>query len=255
MACLAARESRAANRGLAWIIRARQADGGWPSRMGIPGSGWATALAALLPAEKLGGEVHAGAIRWLLRTQGEETSFIYRLRLRMLGETIQPDQKHPGWPWIPGASAWVGPTSAALFALRKEAKIHSTPQIQARIEEGRAFLLSRVCKEGGWNHGGANALGYPAEPYPETTGMGLLAMRGVSTPEVERALASGGRFLVEARTADAQNWLQLGLRAHGRLPEAYKVPEEIVYRTAPELALRILSEATARGESTELGLE
>ncbi len=221
--------------------------------MGIPGSGWATALVALLPDEQLGPGVHQGAIRWLLRTQGEETSFFYRLRLRMLGEKIQPDQEHPGWPWIPGASAWVGPTSAALIALLKEARTNSAPEIQARIEEGRAFLLSRVCKEGGWNHGGANALGYPAEPYPETTGMGLLAMRGVTSPKVESALASAQRFLAQSRTADAQNWLQFGLRAHGRLPGSYQAPEEILYRTAPELALRILSEASARGEATCLG--
>lgn len=252
MACLAAGETAAARRAIAWILRVRQADGGWSSRPGVPGSGWATGLVALLPPASIGAAAHAGAIRWLLETQGEETSFFYKLRLRMLGEKISPEQDHPGWPWLPGASAWVGPTAAAMFALDKEWKANPTRQVQDRLQEGRAFLLSRACQEGGWNHGGNNALGYPAEPYPETTGMGLLAMRGVVSGKIEKALSLAERFLETTRTADAQNWLRFGLAAHRRLPDAYTPPPNIVYRTAPEMALHILADASLRGEEIYL---
>ena len=252
MACLAAGETAAARSGIAWVLRNRQVDGGWPSRPGVPGSSWTTGLVALLPPANVGAAAHAGAIHWLLETQGEETSFFYKLRLRMLGEKIAPEQDHPGWPWLPGASAWVGPTVAAMLALDKEAKMNPSRHVEDRLSEGRSFLLSRACQEGGWNHGGNNALGYPAEPYPETTGMGLLAMRGVASPTVEKALDLAERFLETARTADAQNWLRLGLAAHHRLPDAYAPPPNIVYRTAPEMALHVLADSSLRGEEIYL---
>ena len=252
MACLCASEKHAAKRGLTWMARLRQDDGGWPVRPQIPGSGWTTALVALLPEQAVGTAAHKGAIRWLLKTQGEETSFFYRLRLRMLGEAIPPDQQFPGWPWLPGASAWVGPTATAMLALTKEAKLNPAPEIANRLAEGREFLLNRACKEGGWNHGGANALGYPAEPYPETTGMGLMAMRGVGSPKIDQALALAERFLQTVRTGDAQNWLRFGLRAHGRLRRDYEPPPNVVYRTVPELALNLLADADSRERETYL---
>jgi len=74
-------------------------------------------------------------------------------------------------------------------------------------------------------------LGYDCFPYPETTGMALAALRGVQSSGTERGLAVARRFLGECRSADALNWLRLGLLAHGQLPAGYCHPVAVENRT------------------------
>ena len=240
MALLAAGETESANRGLKWLRSTRRPDGGWAPRPGIDQSEWVTGLVALLPPDGIGPEAHWGAIRWLLGTQGKETTRVYRLREWLLGIPAPAEQDFPGWPWVPGTAAWVGPTSIAMLALQKQKRRNSNSDIQERIEEGQRYLLSRMCKTGGWNHGSYNALGYAAHPYPETTGMALAALRGVSHPKVTQAIGVAQQFLSECRSADALNWLRLGLRAHGQLPRDFCPPTDVIRRTVPEASLDVL---------------
>ena len=107
--------------------------------------------------------------------------------------------------------------------------------------------MNRMCQEGGWNHGSARALGYAAHPYPETTGMALAALRGVRSPKVEIGIAVAQRFLNESKSADAQNWLRLGLRVHGRLPAEYCPALEVQFRSVPEIALNVVCGAAQAG--------
>jgi hypothetical protein len=104
-----------------------------------------------------------------------------------------------------------------------------------------------MCREGGWNHGSVRALGYESSPYPETTGMALAALRGVRSPATERGLAVARRFLGECRSADALNWLRLGLLAHGQLPAGYCRPEGIENRTLPDTSLGLLVAEAEKG--------
>jgi hypothetical protein len=241
LALLAAGETAQWKRGIAWILRTRRSDGGWASRPGVGESSWVTALAALIPEESVGQAAHAKAIEWLLPVQGEDTTALYRLRQWLLGRSNSVDENNPGWPWTPGAAAWVGPTAMAVVALESEHKRRPSANVAARAQAGRNFLMAHMCHEGGWNHGGSKAWGYDAEPYPETTGMALLAMGRVRSPGMERALSMGRKFLAETRSADAQNWLRLGLAAQGELPQGYAPPEGIAYRTVPEVALSHIS--------------
>jgi hypothetical protein len=247
MALLAAGESEKAKRGIGWLLRMRGRDGGWPACAGVDESGWTTALVAMLPPDILGPDVHHDAMEWLLGTTGEESTWVYRLRAYLSGSPPPPDQSSPGWPWAPRAAAWVAPTSLALLALARQLPrgVDSRPRIQQRLAEGRQFLLNRMCRSGGWNHGSVNALGYPADAYPETTGMALAALRGVRGPAIDRSVALARQFLAECRSADALNWLRLGLAAHGALPPDYRAPEQIQFRTVPEIAINTLISAGA----------
>jgi hypothetical protein len=245
MALLAAGESERADRGIAWLMKTRRPDGGWPACAGVDESGWTTALVTMLPPQRLGGDVHRAAVEWILGATGEESSWIYRLRAYLSGSPPPPDQSAPGWPWVPRAAAWVAPTSLAVLALDKEARRTGVSRgpLVTRLVYGRQFLVNRMCRAGGWNHGSTNALGYPAGAYPEMTGMALAALRGWPANQMERSVDLARTFLANCRSADALNWLRLGLRAHDALPAGYAAPEQIQFRTVPEIAIDMLISA------------
>lgn len=253
LAMLAAGENQRAGHGLRWIRRVERSDGGFSPQAGVAESSWVTALVALLPPEELGISAHERAIRWLLRTTGYESAPVYRVRQWLLGIPRPPEQAFAGWPWTPGATAWVGPTSLAILALEKEGRRRPSAEIARRIAEGRRFLVTRTCAEGGWNHGAPRALGYESGPYPETTGMALTALGGVDTPEVRRAIGLARRFLAGSRSADAINWLGLGLMAHGEMPAGYRRPAGVECRTLPETSLAMLIGEVQKGRDVLWG--
>jgi hypothetical protein len=240
MALLASGRAGETSRGLRWLSAAQRRDGGWPPQPAVDQSTWVTGLLALLPVgEAVSAASHAGAIHWLMGTVGHESTLQYRVREWLLGNAIPADQEFAGWPWVPGAAAWVGPTSIALLALDREQRRSPSPAIADRIATGRRFLLCRMCQGGGWNHGSARPLGYDSDPYPETTGMALAALRGETSPEIGQALGVAQRFLAGCRSADALNWLRLGLLAHGGIPAGF-TPPAVACRTVPELSLNLL---------------
>ena len=250
LAMLAIGEKVRARRGVAWLKEMERPDGGWRPHRGVEESTWVTALAALVPEEELGASAHARAIGWLIDAAGVESSRTARLRRWLMGYAADPDLEFAGWPWLEGSAAWVGPTAVAILALDKEKRL---PRARRRVAEGRRFLMRRRCSAGGWNYGSPHALGYPTKEYPETTGMALAALRGEPARKIERSIGLARAFLHQSRSADALNWLRLGLAAQGALPEGYRLPEEVIYRTVPEIALNLVVSTGPAGYSLLLG--
>jgi len=216
------RSAAAARKGLQWLTAGQRSDGGWAPRPGVDESTWVTALALLLPPELSAGDRQRAA-QWLLSQSGRESGFIYRLRLRLLGVRLDPTQQYDGWPWYPGTAAWVAPTALTFLALQKLNRFTGDSQIEKRLAEGKAFLLARRCRDGGWNHGSTQALGYDSDSYPETTGAALLALHDSKAPEMGQAIEVAERHLRESHSLEATSWLTLGLLAHGRTPSEVAV--------------------------------
>jgi hypothetical protein len=246
LALLAAGETEAMRRGLSWLRAQQLPDGGWPPQAGFDESTWVTALAALVPREQLGSRAYGRAIEWVMKTCGEESTPTFRLRQWLLGNSA-PQREPVAWPWVPGTAAWVGPTAISILALDKEYQRHRHPAVGRRIAEGRRFLTERRCRGGGWNHGSVMVYGKEGLPYPETTGMALVALRGVHSEATEKGLAVAHRFLGESKSADALNWLRLGLLAHGNLPASYCLPADVACRTLMETSLDMVVAGTSSG--------
>ena len=186
----------------------------------VQGGTWVTAQAITLACVRgvYDDSVHS-SVDWLLRVVGAESSLAMRTAAFFHLLKTKADVTHQGWPWRDGNASWVEPTAQALVALKKVAKNYRSPEIDRRVAEGEALLLSRRCSDGGWNCGNPNVLNYDLPSYPETTALALLGLQGRSSEEVGEAVALAGRYRVETRSSLARAWLVIALRCHGGDPE------------------------------------
>ncbi len=236
------RESfRSGSRFLSSIARR---DGGSSPQAGVEESTWVTALVALLPEGAVSEQQRRQAIDWLQGKTGRESGWRYKLQQRLSGNK---DEFPDGWPWFPGAAAWVIPTSLGILAFERTLRHTGAgrEELQERIEAGRRFLFARMCADGGWNHGSNKALGRDGDSYPETTGIALLALHGAARTrqealQLERAKVAARRHLASCRTAEGGAWLRMGLAAHG---ESAVSAIEPVRRTNMDEALTALAAA------------
>ncbi len=224
--------------GLQFLLSLQNEDGGFRPQTEVAEATWVTALVSLLPEEAIGTPRLERAVKWLENQTGRESSWSYRLQQMMAGNK---DRYPEGWPWFPGAAAWVIPTSLGILAFERALKGGANGRLRARVDAGRDYLFSRMCADGGWNHGSNRALGRDGDSYPETTGIALAALRGAPrSAEIERAKAAARRHLAKCRTAEGIAWLRIGLRAHG---ESAPMDFEPKPRTTQDAALLTIAEA------------
>jgi hypothetical protein len=108
-------------------------------------------------------------------------------------QAVELDRDVSGWPWVPGTFGWVEPTSLAMIALKLASTSGAGSAGRARVEDGERMLLDRACVDGGWNYGNRRVLGADLDPYPDTTGLALLALQ--DRPRDTAAIQSGLRAL------------------------------------------------------------
>ena len=150
-------------------------------------------------------------------------------------------------PWFPGTAGWVVPTSLSVIALSQAARI-GNGNFAELARESQQYLLSRRCVDGGWNYGGSNTRSEDAASYPETTGIALLALASLPKDQLSVPLHVGEKFLEASQSLEGLSWLQMGLRANGRLAlEPATIPPA---RTTRDICLRLLALAFGTGRSS-----
>jgi len=186
---------------------------------------WVTALAVTLACVRGENDSQVTrAVNWMLRVVGAEHSIPMRAASYFHMLKTKLDVSHQGWPWRDGNASWIEPTTHTLVALKKVARRVPSSELEHRVREGEALILSRRCSDGGWNCGNPNVLNFDLPSYPETTGLALVGLEGRSKAELAGPLSTAGKFRVETKSSLAKAWLTIALRIHGEKPEA--TPED-----------------------------
>jgi hypothetical protein len=237
---------KARDRALSWLVGRQRADGGWAPNDTVQTSTWVTSLAVLALARAHEHAVRAQrAVGWVAGQMYPDVSAFQQFLSRVLG--IGPPKMPGSSPWFPGTAGWVAPTAMSILALSQAAYLTNHQELVALVKHGQAYLLSRRCCDGGWNHGGSKFRSENATSYPEMTGLALLALEGVPALELAPALRLGDAFLRHPDSPEALSWLQMGLLAHGRTVEVRKVCMPI--RTIRDTSLRLLALAAGNGKN------
>ena len=197
--------------------RSQRPDGGFPPQAGVDESSWVTALVALLPPEQLG---QRGP-----RARHPMAAGHHRRGIHLglppapvaAGQPASAGTGIPGWPWIAGHGRLGRPHVAGdSGAAKRNGRGSPRRQSAARIDQGRQFLLTPHVPRGRLESRLGARPGIRSAPVPGNH------RHGAGGP-ARRPIARGGprpgrgrRFLAECRSADALNWLRLGLMAHGR---------------------------------------
>ncbi len=222
-----------------WLVRSQRNDGGWAPQPAVDQSTWVSSIAALaLPANGSTLPPHCRGISWVVRQVQPGEAPMERFLARLQGN--RAGFRPPGGSsWFPGTAAWIAPTAMATLALLNETRKNKHPALCRYVADNQQFILSRRCRDGGWNHGGGKYRSENANSYPEMTGMALLALQGVNPRELLLPLARATDFVQSPSSLEALSWLQLGLLAHGRDYRALKT--ELPCRTIRDLSLRLLA--------------
>jgi hypothetical protein len=230
----------ACQRAGAWLLRCERPDGGVAPNPSVVESTWVTALALLSRRATGVGPPEDALLRWLLRTQSEDSRWWRRLQEFVRGTASE--ETAPAWSWFPGTAGWVFPTACTLAAMKYSGQLLPTQGTTKRVAQGEKYMSLRVCRDGGWNHGSARALGYESDSYPETTGAALVGLRGLAGAEVtKRGIDRAQAHLATCTSSYAQSWLELGLLAHGVNPMPPRVAPDLRQPLDVALALIVLA--------------
>jgi hypothetical protein len=207
----------ALERAWALVVSWQLADGSWRPGPDVDCGSWVTALAVTLGCVRGDyGQRLRRAVAWLLSLKGAESNLGMRMASYFHLLQTELNVTHEGWPWFPGNASWIEPTAHTLVALKKTSVHLSAGTLEPRISEGERLILSRRCRDGGWNCGNPNVLHYDLPSYPETTGLALLGLQGRNAPELAGPLQAAQRFRSETKSSLARAWLALALRVHGQ---------------------------------------
>lgn len=236
-------EGSAHRAGCLWLRNTQKPDGGWAPRPDVDTSTSVTSLAALALCETGADDPGLGrGAQWILSHEYQEPPMLERFALRLLGAS--PPKAPGGSPWFPGTAAWIAPTAMSVLALSRFALLTPSQSelsglLRPAIRRAQDYILSRKCRDGGWNHGGSAFRSENAESYPEMTGLALLALPSAPAGRLDEQLSLAAAFLNRPQPASASSWLQLALLKHGIALQAPTEPP--VCRNYLDVCLRLLA--------------
>ncbi len=233
-------------RGCAWLRHNQRGDGGWPPNPTVETSTWVTSAAvlALSNADRASGR-YARAIEWIQRQIKPEPGSLERFLFRMT--RLSPQQPSGGSPWFSGTAAWIGPTVMSVLALNEAARYDENARLRSSVKNGKEYILSTRCSDGGWNHGGSRFRSETAESYPEMTGMALVALDGIPASELSASIERAQAYLISPGSLEGLSWLQMGLlRYDGNV---LKRKANLPCRNTRDISLRLLALAADTGRN------
>lgn len=119
-----------------------------------------------------------------------------------------------GWGWTEGTHSWVEPTSLSMIALRLAGYGDHN-----RVSEGARLLLDRQLSKGGWNYGNTSVFGTELASMPESTGLALSALSGLTDrQQVSHSIDLLKESIRTLKTPLSLGWAILGLSAWGERP-------------------------------------
>jgi hypothetical protein len=247
----------ALGRGLSWLLtKQRIPEGGWAPNPSVKECTSVTSVAtlAILPlAQSARADLHRASLdRAVTWTACQVYRNDFSLSLLLARTLNLPPARAPGSvPWYPGTAGWVMPTSLSVLALSRAAREANRSDLRDLAAQSCSYLLSRRCADGGWNHGGSKTRSEDATSYPETTGLALLALRAASVTPAAESIAIAARFAAHPESIEGLSWLQLALQHPGQpVPDPPILPK---FRTARDLALRLLALSSLKGSNVLLG--
>jgi hypothetical protein len=101
------------------------------------------------------------------------------IQLSTASPIIPMDVSLRGWSWTPFTFGWVEPTSRNLLALQI-----LRPSATAQITDAVKLLADRSCVGGGWNYGNREVYDTDLEPYAQTTAIGLIGLQRAGDAKV-----------------------------------------------------------------------
>lgn len=235
------------SRGCEWLRERQRTDGGWAPNDAAHISASVTSIAILALSESADTQSFRLSLGWLLGQVKPELSWQGRVEY-WLQHMPAGEATMGGSPWLPGTAAWIAPTVLAALAFADANRRSQDPSLVSAVRRARTYVLSRQCSDGGWNNGGTRFRSPNAASYPEMTGMALLALDGITSPPVARALSLAGSMASAPGSGEADSWLRLALVKHKRsLPATDNL---LPFRTTRDLALQLLA-ATASSPSNK----
>jgi squalene-hopene/tetraprenyl-beta-curcumene cyclase len=148
--------SRAARRGVAWLLRAQESDGSWFGRWGanyVYGTG-AVVPALIAAGVRPGKPPIRRAVAWLVAHQNPDGGW---------GEDMRSYDDPVGWAGRGESTA--SQTAWALLALLAVGGEWATPEQTASIERGVAWLAQTQRPDGTWDEPQFTGTGFPGDFY------------------------------------------------------------------------------------------
>ena len=152
-------------------------------------------------------------VTYLMSTIGSESGPLMRLFHYASLSRNDRDPSFEGWPWKPGAAAWIEPTAHSITALRLALTLMPDPLIARRIESAQNLIWHMRCQGGGWNYGARVARGVALQAFSETTALALIGLMG--RQGLGESIASAQALRTHDQAALSKAWFSVSLRMHG----------------------------------------